>query len=226
MPPTLGFDDGLEYLVSQCRAFIYGEPEDSKLLIAIAGGSASGKSFLAEKLQKKLAPLNSAATVLALDDYFRDLNDPELPRTDDGRLCFDAPESYHEKEFKDDVMALLRGEPRQIPQYDKGPMKRVGNRPAAYPEKIIIAEGLFAVRFLHWMPRLVPQSILLKVYMDADEAVRQNRRVKKAVEHYGVAKEKAESVFKNIVLPYHLRYVEPQKYLCELIIRGDRGGNG
>lgn len=213
----LKFDHGLAELSSASQRFVKNHPA-RRLLVAIAGGSASGKSFMAHHLRAELLRHGVPATVVALDNYFRDRDDPDLPRTPSGHICFDAPSSYFEEEFRNDVIALLRGETRCGPQYKKDSMSRLKERIRLLPEKIIIAEGLFAVSFLGRIPRLVTTSSLIKVYMEASEPMRQSRRVKKAVEHYGVAEKKAETVFKNIVLPYHKRYIAPQRDIADVII--------
>lgn len=212
------FDDGLEYLFSAAKDFAAKTPPVCRLLLAIAGGSMSGKSFLAAKLQEKLRAEGRTAALVPLDNYFRDLDDPELPRLDDGRLCFDAPGSYHEKEFQIDVLALLRGMGVTLPQYGKAPCRRLPDRIAVLPGKIVIAEGLFAIRFLHWMPRWEPSSSLIKVYMEAGEGTRQTRRVRHDAPAYGVTEEKVKAVFQNIILPCHERYVEPQRHSADLIV--------
>jgi uridine kinase len=212
------FDAGLAHLSSAAQEFAAKTPPARRLLLAIAGGSMSGKSFLAAKLRERLRTAGHAAALVHLDNYFRDLDDPGLPRTEAGKSLFDAPGSYHGKEFQADVLSLLHGVGITSPQYEKTTCQRLSKRVTVLPSKIVIAEGLFAIRFLHWMPRWEPSSLSIKVYMDAKEEVRQARRIEHDMPAFGATEEGVKMVFRNIILPCHKRYVEPQKIFADLVI--------
>lgn len=180
-------------------------------LIAIAGASCSGKSYLAESLSHL-----GVSMVVPLDNYFRDRDDPDLPRDESGRMIFDLPDSYLVQQFIRDVYLLLHGQPVMLPQYDKKTNRQLppgvligGNF------KIIIAEGLFAISLLGGL-----KHRMIKVYLDVDQQICLDRRIKRDTVAFGVAPARVEEIYQQKVLPYLRQYVFCQQQQADIIIRG------
>lgn len=181
------------------------------LLVAIAGGSCSGKSYLTAKLQELQG---SEAISVCLDDFFKDEDDPTLPYDDQGRLIFDLPDSYHQAEFQEIIRGLLRGEPVVLPCYEKGPNRRNLERSRLIqPAPIVMAEGLFALSFL--ADFTVPQ---LRIFLDADLEMCLERRIARDTIAFGVSAGRVRDIFTAKVLPYYQDYVLPQRRLADLVI--------
>ena len=115
-------------------------PGATAQVIVLAGPSGAGKSHLAARL---------GLPVLRLDDFYRDGDDPALPRLDlaggDPIVDWDDPRSWS----CDDALAVLeqlcRAGHAAVPVYDIGASTRTGTREldlagAAY----VVAEGIFA----------------------------------------------------------------------------------
>ena len=138
-----GFFEGLhalEYLLS--------DPPDG-IMLAIAGGSCSGKSFLAAVLRRNLSDRGITVSVLPLDNFFKDKDDPDIPRDSAGRKLFDVPDSYRHCLFRLCAEQLSSGMDVYIPDYRKATNSILSDR----GEKIKhcprrIAEGLFVIDFL------------------------------------------------------------------------------
>lgn len=206
---TLNVEDGLAYvvaLVSKLR---------SPSLILIAGGSCSGKSYLAVKLKERFFAHNKSTEIVQLDYYFKDLNDPTLPKNTDGRRLFDLPESYHLLEYKLAVARLVNGLEINVPNYDFATSRRLnGFGPQIEPAEVIIAEGLFAISVL-----CPDYPSALKIYIDTDQELCLERRISRDTIRYGVSREVVKNNFISKVLPYHLKMVEPQKLETDVVIR-------
>ena len=206
---TFSVEDGLSYvvaLVSKLR---------SPPLILIAGGSCSGKSYSAVKLKEMLVAYNESVGIVQLDYYFKDLNDPTLPKNADGRRLFDLPKSYHLLEYKRAVARLVSGLEINMPNYDFVTSRRLnGLGPLIGPAEVIIAEGLFAISVLH-----PDYPSALKIYVDTDQELCLERRISRDTIRYGVSSEVVKNNFISKVLPYHLRLVEPQKSEADVVIR-------
>lgn len=188
---------------------------NGKALIVIAGGSCSGKSYFADKLSSELDKLSMPNSVVHLDNYFKDLDDPSLPRSESGRRLFDDPNSYHMFDFIFDVSKLISGKAIRMPAYDKAVCKRiVGSEMSVEPSNIIIAEGLFAISML----RCLESIEKINVFIDASESLRLDRRIKRDALKYGISEDKIRKTFLEKVEPCHLRYVEPQKNQARIII--------
>ncbi|MEU6152790.1 uridine kinase [Actinosynnema sp. NPDC047251] len=104
----------------------------------LAGPSGSGKSTLAAHL---------GWPVLRLDDFYREGDDPLLPRDDAGRPDWDAEQSWNTEDALRAVVELATTGRVEAPVYVLGEDRRVGCRvvEAAGP---FLAEGLFADRLV------------------------------------------------------------------------------
>ncbi|WP_433262717.1 uridine kinase family protein [Actinosynnema sp. CS-041913] len=104
----------------------------------LAGPSGSGKSTLAAEL---------GGPVLRLDDFYREGDDPLLPRDDAGLPDWDAEGSWNTEDALRAVIELATTGRVEAPVYALGEDRRVGCHvvEASGP---FIAEGLFADRLV------------------------------------------------------------------------------
>lgn len=163
-------------------------------LVAIAGGSCAGKSYFAEKLAEEIEKQGICSSIVPLDDYFKDGNDESHPRDENGKLILDVPGSYDSAIFVDQVMKLMKGVCVESPCYDKKYCQRKVEKKIIHKAPVIIAEGLYAIRFLAGN-----FSNMLSVYLRSGESVRLQRRIARDVPAFGVSKEKVRDFFLNHV---------------------------
>jgi uridine kinase len=183
-------------------------------LITISGGTRSGKSTFSKHLREVLMINNVSVSLIGLDDYFRDFDDPLLPLTREGSRVFDLPQSYHEEEFVQHVLALLLGNAVNMPSYDKCTTMRVASIfTECLPATVLIAEGLFVGTLLRGV-----QSAF-HVFMDTDKRICLERRIKDDTLEYAVSEEKVRQRFFQKVLPYWGAHIEPQRHFANLIIK-------
>ncbi|GAA0234931.1 uridine kinase [Saccharothrix mutabilis subsp. mutabilis] len=107
-------------------------------VVLLAGPSGSGKSTLAAHL---------GWPVLRLDDFYREGDDPALPRDANGRPDWDAEESWHTADALAAVIELATTGRVEAPVYVLGEDRRVGCR-VVEADGPFIAEGLFADRLV------------------------------------------------------------------------------
>ena len=107
------------------------------LIIAIAGGSCSGKTTLARHLQHRLGA--AKAMLIRQDDYYHDIRDrqegDEMPN-------FDIPEALDFALLADNLKDLKAGRPVRLPNYNFATHQRI---PATQPleaKEFTIVEGL------------------------------------------------------------------------------------
>jgi len=104
--------------------------------VLLAGPSGSGKSTLAAHL---------GWPVLRLDDFYRDGDDPLLPRDEHGRADWDAIGSWNAQAALDAVIELSTTGTVQAPVYAISEDRKVGTQTIELGDApAFIAEGLFA----------------------------------------------------------------------------------
>jgi uridine kinase len=104
--------------------------------VLLAGPSGSGKSTLAAHL---------GWPVLRLDDFYRDGDDPLLPRDEHGRADWDAVNSWNADKALRAVVALSNTGEVEAPVYSISEDRAVGTQTIELGDApAFIAEGLFA----------------------------------------------------------------------------------
>jgi uridine kinase len=109
-------------------------------VVVLAGPSGAGKSRLAERL---------GLPVLRLDDFYKDGDDPSLPRitvgANAGLVDWDDPASWHEQDALDALRRLCSTGRCEVPVYEIAKNGRVGSRPVDLGgSPLFVAEGIFA----------------------------------------------------------------------------------
>lgn len=204
------WDEALSNIVSNAMEFCY------PFLIAISGGSASGKSTLARNLVAGLEKKSSQAkaTVLQLDHYYRDFDDLDMPHSPDGSVLFDSPESFLICPYLFGLRRLLSGESVQRPDYDQRCNRRVEWK-WVRPAPIVIAEGLFTISIVN---RALWSCSVLKIFLESDLALCRERRLERDVRELGETPEQVAKMFDEQVVPCYHKYVLPQRALADIII--------
>ena len=109
-------------------------------VVIVAGPSGSGKSHLAEVL---------GWPVLRLDDFYRDADAPDMPRSDlsatgAGSVDWDDPASWDASAAVAAIADLCASGQAEVPVYDIATSRRTSVRTLQITSHRFIAEGLFA----------------------------------------------------------------------------------
>ena len=182
------------------------------MLVAIVGGSGSGKSWLADKLADALAP---EAARLSLDDFYRDRSHLSPARR--ARLNFDHPRSIDWPVLEAVLRKCSRGGAMLLlPCYDFKTHCRRSERRILRPKPIILVDGL-------WL--LIRPSIrsffAFKIFLDCSARTRFRRRLARDRRERGRTKASVKEQFRQTVEPMHRRYVAPQAKYADVVWRGD-----
>lgn len=117
--------------------------DQAPVLIGIAGGSGSGKTYLARRIQREVGPAHVA--VLSMDQYFRSLS-PDEQRLDRRDINFDHP-SHIDSELLQRHLELLRaGQPVVAPSYDFRTQRQTPDAILIEPARVVVVEGLFVLQ--------------------------------------------------------------------------------
>lgn len=110
----------------------------------VMGPSGSGKSRMS-------ARLNAAYgwPIVRLDDFYREMDDPDLPRSSLGIADWDHPDSWNAEAAVAALRTLVDEGRVDLPHYDIASSRITGTHTVtARPQDRILAEGLFAGRLV------------------------------------------------------------------------------
>ncbi|HEX8495788.1 MAG TPA: AAA family ATPase [Actinomycetales bacterium] len=111
----------------------------TRRVVVLAGPSGSGKSHLADQLARELG-----LPVLRLDDFYRDGDDPGLPRAH-GIVDWDDPAAWDADAAVEAAVALCREGWADVPVYDIPTSRATGRTTlSAGASGVVLAEGIFA----------------------------------------------------------------------------------
>lgn len=118
-----------------------GTPASPAGVVVLAGPSGSGKSRLADRLHA-----THGWPVVRLDDFYRDGDDPALPRSRKlGIVDWDDPASWDAGAALAALGELCRTGTTRTPVYDLSRSRAVGHREITAPPGVpVLAEGIFA----------------------------------------------------------------------------------
>jgi uridine kinase len=179
------------------------------LVIAIAGGSGSGKTTVANVILAKVGAHRIA--YLPHDAYYRDLSG--LPPTQRAEVNFDHPESLETELLIEHIQALKSWQPIDLPVYDFTRHSRTGETIRIKPQRVVIVEGIL----IFVEPRL-RELFDIKIYVDTDADIRFIRRLTRDIQERGRSTEMVVHQYLSTVRPMHLEFVEPSKRYADIII--------
>lgn len=182
-------------------------------IIAISGGSGSGKTFIAKALKENLP---GGAVVLSYDNYYRDQG--HLKPEERDKLNYDDPKQLDSELFEAHINVLRKGETINVPQYDFSThTRRKVTRPLKSAEWII-CEGIMVFQ-------IPMENYDYSVYVDADDDVRLSRRILRDTIMRGRTLDSVVAQYMATVKPMHKKYVEPGKEFADFVyLNNDNNG--
>lgn len=182
------------------------------ILIIIAGGSASGKSTVVDKIIKGLKSVE--VTVIRNDDYYKD----QTHLTPEQRVLtnYDHPQSLDNDLLLSHLESLLQGQPINKPIYDFVTHNRSKETEIINPTKVIILEGILVLQD----PRIRNLGDI-KVFVESDDDIRFIRRLKRDIEERGRTIDSVISQYLTTVKPMYYQFVKPSKRHADIIIPND-----
>ncbi|HSY16743.1 MAG TPA: zeta toxin family protein [Candidatus Acidoferrales bacterium] len=178
-------------------------------IIAIVGGSGSGKTWLATRL---LQVFGSQAVHLSQDDFYHDLR--HLPPSARAAVNFDHPHAIDWPEFERVLRNCRNGNATRMPWYDFATHTRLPEGKDLIPGPLILVEGLS----LLWLPRIW-ELFDLKVFLGCTPQLRLERRLIRDVTERGRTPDSVREQFLKTVAPMHREFVAPQAKWADVILQ-------
>ena len=182
------------------------------ILIAVAGGSASGKTTVVKKIIERLN--NKDITVITHDDYYKDLS--ELPLEERYKVNFDHPDSLDNDLFVAQLSQLLKGYNIEKPTYDFVQHNRSKVTKTISPTRIIIVEGILVLE-----DERVRNLATIKIFVESDDDVRFIRRLVRDTKERGRSIDSVINQYLNTVKPMYHSFIKPTKRYADMIIPND-----
>lgn len=190
-----------------------GADHRTPLVIAIAGGSGSGKTWLADRLQ---AVLGRMVLRISLDSFYQDRS--RVPEASRARINFDHPRAIDWAAVEQALGTLLKGRRAEIPIYDFKTHSRLLRIQNAPPRPVILLEGLWPLR-----RRNIRRLVSFGIFLHCPARVRLDRRVARDQASRGRTSASVRHQFRARVEPMHRRFVEPQAKSADLVLREQCG---
>lgn len=185
---------------------------DKICIIGIAGGTASGKTTIVNKLKQLF---EDDVELISHDCYYKAHD--EMPYEERAKLNYDHPSSFDTDRMIEDIKALKRGEAIYRPVYDFSIHNRVPETVRVEPKRVILIEGI-----LIFENKELRDLMDIKIFVDADADERLMRRMVRDMKYRGRSIESIISQYQMTVKPMHEEFVEPSKKYADIII--PRGG--
>ncbi len=181
---------------------------DKITVVGVAGGSASGKTTIIEKLR---VAFPDDMLVMSHDDYYKAHHDLSLENR--AKLNYDHPNAYDTDLFIEHLEALIRADSIKRPVYDYTVHNRSSEEVIVQPKKIIVIDGILILE-----NQALRELMDIKIFVDADADERLIRRIKRDTLERGRSLSSVLEQYRNSVKPMHDQFVEPSKKYADIII--------
>ncbi|MFT3698147.1 MAG: uridine kinase [Kofleriaceae bacterium] len=179
------------------------------LVVGIAGGTGSGKTTVARKLEAAIP--NNRCVRIEHDAYYRD--QIHLSPEERATINYDHPSSLESNLFVEHLRRLRAGEAVDVPVYDFAHHTRAKETRRVEPAPVIIVEGI-----LVFVEAALREQMDIKIFVDTDADIRLMRRIRRDLESRGRSFNSIRDQYYATVRPMHLEYVEPSKRWADLIV--------
>jgi len=178
-------------------------------IVGITGGSASGKTSF---LKGVLNAFNSdQICLISQDNYY--LSRDVIPVDDQGIHNFDLPETINHHLYAQHIGQLRNGETVIQKEYTFNNPNIIPRMLTFEPAPIIIVEGIFVFHF-----RELADQMDLKIFIDAKNSIKLERRVKRDAEERGYDLDDVMYRWKYHVKPTYRQFIKPYRAEADIVI--------
>ena len=183
------------------------------IIINIAGGTASGKTTVVNKIVKKFTSEN--VSVISMDNYYMRRDD--LSFEERKKINYDHPNAIDMDLLKRDIKLLLEGNEIYTPIYNFSLHNRDDEKKELIkPTRVIIIEGILAL-----YDEDIRNMSDIHIFVESDADIRFIRRLKRDIAFRGRTLEDVIFQYLTTVKPMFDSYVAPTKRFADIIIPND-----
>ncbi|WP_300081502.1 uridine kinase [uncultured Thomasclavelia sp.] len=180
------------------------------IIIGIAGGSASGKSSIANEIYEYFK-YEHTIKIIRLDDYYKDQS--HLTMEQRVKTNYDHPLAFDMDLLVKHLDLLKSNQSIEKPIYDFTVHNRSLQVEVINPRDVFILEGVFVLNEVQ-----IRERCDILIYVDTDADIRFIRRLKRDMQERGRSLESVCNQYLQTVRPMHEQFVEPSKKYAHIII--------
>jgi len=184
-------------------------------VIGICGGSASGKTTVANKIISELGV--PWVTLLSMDSFYKVLNEKQHLMAATNEYNFDHPDAFDFDLLLVTLQRLKEMKKVEVPIYNFVTHRRESKTVSMYGANVIIFEGILAFH-----REAIRNVIDMKVFVETDSDVRLARRLKRDISNRGRDIHGVMQQYENHVKPAYDCYIAPTMQHADIIV--PRGG--
>ncbi|XP_023135752.2 uridine-cytidine kinase-like 1 isoform X2 [Amphiprion ocellaris] len=184
-------------------------------VIGLCGGSASGKTTVANKIIEALdVPW---VVLLSMDSFYKVLNKEEQELAAKNEYNFDHPDAFDFELLVTVLRKLKKGKSIKVPVYDFTSHCRRKEWKTVYGANVVIFEGILA-----FANKELLKLLDMKVFVDTDSDIRLIRRLKRDISQRGRDISGIIKQYNKFVKPAFEQYIEPTVQVADIVV--PRGG--
>ena len=182
------------------------------IVIAVAGGSASGKTTVVNEIKDALK--GQDIVIIKHDDYYRDQSNKSIEERK--KTNYDHPSSLENELLIEQLKSLIEGKSINKPIYDFVSQTRSDKIDVIKPAKVIILDGILVLE-----DDRIRNLCDIKVFVECDEDLRLIRRIKRDMVERGRSFDHIIEQYLTSVKPMYHAFVSPSKRYADIIIPND-----
>lgn len=180
----------------------------NRVIIGICGGTASGKTTLAQKIYDRF---NMCSVLIGMDSYYK--SDPSIPLEERAKCNYDHPDAFETDLLIKHLKELKKGNAVDVPRYDYCNHLRRDEYVRVESKQIIIIEGILLLENIK-----LCNLLDIKIFVDTDADDRILRRIMRDVNERGRSLDSVVNQYQSTVKPMHEQFVEPYKRRADIIV--------
>jgi len=182
------------------------------VIVAIAGGTGSGKTTLAKKIIDSYQ--NIKINYLSLDSYYKDFS--QMSFTERSKINFDHPNSIDFDLFYQQINEYLTGSDIKTPTYSYKRHKRLKKKGNLRQGDLLIVDGILIL-----LKKSIRDFFDLSIFLNVNSSERLKRRIRRDINERGRSKIEISDRFYNMIKPMHKKYVKPSKNFADVVLGED-----
>lgn len=180
-------------------------------IIAISGGSGSGKSLFTQTLIAEILDEGMDIRVLCEDHYYRDQT--HLSMEERVQTNYDHPNAFEHELLRKHLVELKAGNNIDYPQYCFKTHTRLTQTQTITPASVIIVEGIMLLA----SPELL-SYFDIKVFIDTPLDICLLRRIKRDINERGRSLQSISEQYETTVKPMYHKFVAPSRFTADVVV--------